>query len=49
MNLSNDFLEITLMMEYTKLAIQNILKEISNINDVKYIKKSNGIFFEIFF
>ena len=40
MNLSNDFLEITFDDGvHTKLAIQNILKEFSNINDVKYISK----------
>ena len=40
MSLSNDFLEITFDDGvHTKLAIQNILKEFSNINDVKYIKK----------
>ena len=37
---SNDFLEITFDDGvHTKLAIQNILKEFSNINDVKYISK----------
>ena len=40
MNLSNNFLEITFDDGvHTKLAIQNILREFSNINDVKYIKK----------
>ena len=40
LNLSEDFLEITFNDgAYTKLAIQNILKEFSNINEVKYIDK----------
>ena len=40
MSLSNDFLEITFDDGvHTKLSIQNILKEFSNINDVKHIKK----------
>ena len=42
MSLSNDFLEITFDDGvHAKLAIQNILKEFSNINDVKHIKKIN--------
>ena len=40
LNLSKDFLEVTFNDgAYTKLAIQNILKEFSNINEVKYIDK----------
>ena len=40
LSLSKDFLEITFNDgAYTKLAIQNILKEFSNINEVKYINK----------
>ena len=40
LNLSNDYLEITFNDGVnTKLAIQNILKEFSNINEVEYIKK----------
>ena len=40
LNLSEDFLEITFNDgAYTKLAIQNILKEFSNINEIKYIDK----------
>ena len=40
LSLSNDFLEVTFNDgTYTKLTIQNILKEFSNINDVKYIDK----------
>ena len=40
LNLSNDFLEISFNDGVqTKIAIQNILKEYSNINDVKFIKK----------
>ena len=40
LNLSKDFLEVTFNDgTYTKLAIQNILKEFSNINEVKYIDK----------
>ena len=40
LNLSKDFLEITFNDgAYTKLTIQGILKEFSNINYVKYIKK----------
>ena len=40
LNISNDCLEITFNDGvYTKLSIQNILKEFSNINDVKYISK----------
>ena len=40
MSLSNEYLEITFDDGvYTKLAIENILKEFSNISDVKYIKK----------
>ena len=39
-NLSNEYLEITFNDGvYAKLATQNILKEFSNINDVKYIRK----------
>ena len=42
MSLSNDFLEITFDDGvHAKLAIQNILKEFLNINDVKHIKKIN--------
>ena len=40
LNLSNDHLEITFNDgAYTKLAIQNILKEFSNTNEVKFINK----------
>ena len=40
LNLSNDRLEITFNDgTHTKLEIQNILKEFSNTNDVKYIEK----------
>ena len=40
LNLSNDFLEISFNDGVqTKIAIQNILKEYSNINDVKFIKR----------
>tara|TARA_B100001142_G_C14223195_1_gene612411 strand:- start:27 stop:1127 length:1101 start_codon:yes stop_codon:yes gene_type:complete len=40
LNISNDFLEITFNDGvHTTLVIQNILKEFSNINDVKFIKK----------
>jgi len=40
LSLSKDFLEITFNDgAYTKLAIKNILKEFSNINEVKYIDK----------
>ncbi|MDC3022696.1 TauD/TfdA family dioxygenase [Candidatus Pelagibacter sp.] len=40
LNLSKDYLEITFKDGvHTKLAIQNILKEFSNINDVKHIEK----------
>ncbi len=40
LNLTKDFLDITFNDGvHTKLEIQNILKEFSNINDVKYIKK----------
>ena len=40
LNLSKDFLEITFNDgAHTKLTIQSILKEFSNINEVKYIKK----------
>ena len=40
LNLSNDYLEISFNDGvYTKLAIENILREFSNINDVKHIKK----------
>ena len=40
LNLSRDFLEITFNDGvYTKLAIQSILKEFTNINEVEYIKK----------
>ncbi len=40
LNLSKDFLEITFNDGVsTKLKIKNILKEFSNIDDVKYIKK----------
>tara|TARA_Y100000992_G_scaffold109713_1_gene71458 strand:- start:41 stop:1141 length:1101 start_codon:yes stop_codon:yes gene_type:complete len=40
LNLSEDFLEISFNDgAYTKLAIENILKEFSNINEVKYIDK----------
>ena len=41
LNLSNDFLEISFNDGVqTKLEIQNILKEFSNIDDVKFIKKT---------
>ena len=45
LSLSNDFLEVTFNDgAYTKLAIQNILKEFSNINEVKYIEpKATGL------
>ena len=40
LNMSNDYLEISFNDGvHTKLAIQNILKEFSNINEVNYIKK----------
>jgi len=40
LNISHDSLEITFSDGvHTKLKIKNILKEFSNINDVKYIKK----------
>ncbi len=40
LNISNDCLEITFNDGiHTKLSIKNILKEFTNINDVKYIKK----------
>ena len=40
LNISHDSLEITFSDGvHTKLTINNILKEFSNINDVKYIKK----------
>ena len=40
LNLSNNFLEVTFNDgTYTKLAIENILKEFSNTNEVKYIDK----------
>ena len=40
LNLSNNYLEISFNDGvYTKLAIENILKEFSNINDVKNINK----------
>mgnify|MGYP001288079886 CR=1 FL=1 len=40
LKISNDFLEITFNdRTYAKLAIQNIIKEFSNINEVKYINK----------
>ena len=40
LSLSQDYLEITFNDGvHTKLAIENILKEFSNINDVKHIKK----------
>ena len=40
LNLSNNFLEVTFNDgAITKIATQNILKEFSNINDVKHIKK----------
>ena len=40
LNISNEYLEITFNDGVqTKLVIQNILKEFSNINDVKFIKK----------
>ena len=40
LNLSNDFLEVTFNDgAYTKLTIQNIFREFSNINEVKYIDK----------
>ena len=40
LNLSNDYLEISFNDGvYTKLAIENILREFSNKNDVKHIKK----------
>ena len=40
LNLSKDFLEVTFNDgAYIKLAIQNILKEFFNINEVKYIDK----------
>ena len=40
LSLSENYLEITFTDGvYTKLAVKNILKEFSNINDVKYIKK----------
>ncbi len=40
LNLSKDFLEVTFDDgAYTKLAIQNILKEFQNIDDLEYIEK----------
>ena len=40
LNISNDCLEITFNDGvHTKLAIKNIIKEFTNLNDVKYIKK----------
>ena len=40
LNLLNDYLEITFNDgTNAKLAVQNILKEFFNVNDVKYIKK----------
>ena len=40
LSLSKDFLEITFNDgAYTKLAIESILKEFSNINEIKYIDK----------
>ena len=40
LNLSKDFLEVTFKDgAYTKLAIENILKEFSNINEIKFIDK----------
>ncbi len=40
LNLSNNYLEISFNDgTSTKLAIQNILKEFSNVNDIKYINK----------
>ena len=40
LNLSNDFLEVTFNDgACTKLTIQNIFREFSNINEVKYIDK----------
>ena len=40
LNLSNDFLEVSFNDgAYTKIAIQSILKEFTNINEVKYIDK----------
>jgi gamma-butyrobetaine dioxygenase len=40
LNLSNKYLEITFNDGvYTKIEIKNIIKEFSNIDDVKYIKK----------
>ena len=40
LNISNDCLEITFNDGvHTKLVIKNILKEFTNLNDVKYIKK----------
>ncbi len=40
LNLTEDFLEVTFNDgAYTKLAIQNIFKELSNINEVKKINK----------
>ena len=40
LNLSKDFLEVTFNDgAYARLTIQNILKEFSNINEIKYINK----------
>ncbi len=40
LNLSNDYLEITFNDgTFTKLTIQNILKEFSNLNEIKFIDK----------
>ena len=40
LNLSKDFLEITFKDgAYTKLTIENILKEFSNVNEIKFINK----------
>ena len=40
LKISNDFLEITFSDgTFTKLLVQNILKELSNIDEVKYIDK----------
>ena len=40
LNLSDDYLEVTFNDgAYTKYSIQNIIKEFSNTNDIKYIQK----------
>tara|TARA_B100000902_G_scaffold390222_1_gene438798 strand:- start:53 stop:1153 length:1101 start_codon:yes stop_codon:yes gene_type:complete len=40
LNLSKDFLEVTFKDgTYTKLAIESILKEFSNVNEIKFIDK----------